>query len=89
MHNQIIQQINSLALSASRSNNPRIFLEGIAGTNGLHYRWHFRGLRQSLGFLLFHWHLCEAIRFIRLQVTPLNQSHFSVGGLYYSPDVDW
>ncbi len=87
--NVIIDQIEFFADEASRAGNPRHFLERISGQGGLHYVWHFRGGRASLGFFLFHWHLVKKVEELGIDLTPLTEADFSQGGTYYSPSTDW
>ena len=93
MHNILISAIDRAAKEAKNRGNPNIFLQKLSGQNGLHVIWHFRGRRRSIGFLLFHWHLVEDFKVLRLNqsmgVRPLAKQDFKTGGRYHSADADW
>lgn len=93
MHNILVSAVDRATQDAKNRGNPNIFLQKLSGQNGLHVIWHFRGGRRSIGFLLFHWHLVEDFRALRLNqsmgVRPLVKRQFEQGGKYYSEDADW
>ena len=89
MHDLIIGQIEGFAEEARNAGNPRLFLERLSGQNGLHYVWHFRGGRNTFGFLLFHWHLCAKVRELGMNIVPLTAEDFSAGGRFHEPRLDW
>ncbi len=93
MHNILISAVDSAAQTAKSRGNPQYFLQRLGGQNGLHVIWHFRGGRRSIGFLLFHWHLVEDFKSLRLNqsmgVRPLVKRDFKLRGKYYSADADW
>ena len=58
-HSPIKRAIALYAKEAVQQNNPLHFLQRFAPT---HNSWHTTSLRDSLGFLLFHWHARAALK---------------------------
>jgi len=59
MHLPTVLLINQYAKDAIKQKNPMLFLQKLGP---LHNRWHTTTLRNTIGFLTFHWHVVGAFK---------------------------
>lgn len=58
-HSPTVIAIEKFAGDAIKQKNPSLYLQKLGP---LHVRWHTTSLRDTLGFLLFHWHVVGEFR---------------------------
>jgi hypothetical protein len=82
MHSATLDRLDQFEKEAKRERKPRMYLRRLSG---LHMRWHMQRVRR-VGFLLFHWHVIEHFKALRLDreldIRADTKRDFNAGGRF-------
>jgi hypothetical protein len=82
MQSATLDRLERFEKEARRARKPRLYLRLLSP---LHYRWHTQRVRR-VGFLLFHWHVIEHFKALRLdremKIETDTEADFKPGGRF-------
>jgi len=88
MKSATLDKLEAFEKEAKKARKPRLYLRRLSP---LHYHWH-RQVKRRVGFLLFHWHVIEHFRAVRLDremsIQADTRADFNPGGRFKNAHWD-